>query len=116
MTEIEGESRRQNAMASRHCDASTFFDGLTRPCMRVLVSVYLVAGAPHGATAAGLLQYWRESSASWRSVPVGKQRRSIEAALRHRFFSEDLCSMDGTLRQPAGTSSAASCKRTVTAV
>jgi hypothetical protein len=77
--------------------AATFFDGLTRPSMRMLVRIYLFDGAPHGATVNGLVQYWRARSPSWRAVARDDPRASIEAALTRRFLSEGLCGVDGSL-------------------
>jgi hypothetical protein len=44
---------------ARKCRHADFFDGLTRPSMRLLVRIYVSAGAPHGLTVDGLARYWR---------------------------------------------------------
>jgi hypothetical protein len=78
---------------------ANFFDGLTRPSMRLLVRVYFFDGAPHGPTVDGLVQYWRARSPSWRCGAPQESRRSVEAALTRRFLSEGLCAADGSLSQ-----------------
>ena len=83
---------------ARKCQHADFFDGLTRPSMRMLVRIYLFNGAPHGLTVDGLAQYWRARSPSWRSAVTTHTVGAIDAALTQRFLSEGLCSIDGSLR------------------
>lgn len=75
------------------------FDGLTRQSMRLLLRIYVFEGAPHGLTVAGLFRYWRERSASWRSLSPEPTQVSVEQVLRQRFLSEGLCAVDGSLPQ-----------------
>jgi len=84
---------------ARKCRHADFFDGLTRPSMRLLVRVYVFAGAPHGLTVDGLARYWRARSPSWRSAPAD-DAGGMEATLTRRFLSEGFCGVDGSLRQP----------------
>ena len=84
-------------MALRNRHGSSFFDGLTRQAMRLLIRIYLFDGAPHGPTVKGLFQYWRDRSASWRSAIAVEPQASSEAALTRRFLSEGLCTVDGSL-------------------
>ena len=85
---------------ARKCLDADFFDGLTRPSMRMLVRIYLFDGAPHGQTVDGLARYWGARSPSWRSAAMSEGRGAIEAALTRRFLSEGLCGVDGSLREP----------------
>lgn len=81
-----------------HPQTPSIFDGLTRQSMRLLVRIYVFDGAPYGRTVAGLFQYWRDRSASWRSAGTLETRASIEALLIRQFQREDLCAIDGSLR------------------
>ena len=81
-----------------HSRMPNIFDGPTRQSMHLLVRIYVFDGAPHGRTIAGLFQYWRERSASWRSAGALETPASIEALLIRQFQREDLCAIDRSLR------------------
>jgi hypothetical protein len=93
---FQGLPKPVPAMPRKHRDGN-FFDGLTRPSMRLLVRIYQFDGAPHGPTISGLVQYWLARSPSWRAG-TNEARGSVEA-LTQRFRSAGLCEVDGSLLQ-----------------